>query len=67
MACLFTGSLASDKSNAGKTWQDLKVEEGRYENGKFKLLRILNGDETDCGGPRIGAAPVVLHITLTVR
>src|SRR5450759_1859842 len=44
---------------SGKAWQYLKVEEGRYENGKFKLLRILNGDETDWGGPRIGAAPSV--------
>lgn len=52
---------------SGKAWQYLKVEEGRYENGKFKLLRILNGDETDWGGPRIGAAPSVLHTTLTIR
>jgi hypothetical protein len=54
-------------ANAGKSWQYLKVEEGRYENGKFKLLRIRNGDETDWGGPRIGAAPSVLHTTLTIR
>jgi hypothetical protein len=51
----------------GKVWQYLKVEEGRYENGKFRLLRILNGDETDWGGPRIGAAPLLLHITLITR
>jgi hypothetical protein len=54
-------------ANAGKAWQYLKVEEGRYENGSFKLLRIRNGDETDWGGPRIGAAPVVLHATIVVR
>lgn len=54
-------------ANAGKAWQYLKVEEGCYENGKFNLLRIRNGDETDWGGPRIGAAPVVLHATLVVR
>ena len=54
-------------ANAGKAWQYLKVEEGRYENGKFKLLRILNGDETDWGGPRLGTVPVVLHTTLTTR
>jgi hypothetical protein len=54
-------------ANTGKTWQYLKVEEGRYENGKFKLLRIRNGDETDWGGPRIGSTPVVLHTTLTLR
>jgi hypothetical protein len=54
-------------NNAGKAWQYLKVEEGTYENGKFKLLRIRNGDETDWGGPRIGASPAILHTTLTVR
>ena len=36
--------------NSGKAWQYLKVEEGHYENGTFKPLRILNGDETDWGG-----------------
>jgi len=54
-------------ANAGKAWQYLKVEEGRYENGHFKLLRIRNGDETDWGGPRIGAVPTVLHTTLITR
>jgi hypothetical protein len=54
-------------ANAGKAWQYLKVEEGKYENGTFKSLRILNGDETDWGGPRFGAVPVVLHTTLTTR
>jgi hypothetical protein len=54
-------------SNAGKEWQYLKVEEGSYENGSFKMLRILNGDETDFGGPRFGATPVVLQMTLLVR
>lgn len=63
--CRFTFRLAG--ANAGKTWQYLKVEEGRYENGTFKLLRIRNGDETDWGGPRIGAVLVVLHTTLVVR
>jgi len=53
--------------NSGKAWQYLKVEEGRYENGTFKLLRIRNGDETDWGGPRFGAVPVVLHATLITR
>jgi hypothetical protein len=53
--------------NAGKAWQYLKVEEGRYVNGAFELLRIRNGDETDWGGPRCGATPVVLHTTLITR
>lgn len=46
---------------------NLEVEEGQYENGTFKLLRIRNGDETDWGGPRIGAVPAVLHTTLIIR
>jgi len=54
-------------ANSGKSWQYLKVEEGQYENGTFKLLRIRNGDETDWGGPRIGAVPAILHTTLTTR
>jgi hypothetical protein len=54
-------------TNAGKAWQYLRVEEGKYENGNFKLLRIRNGDETDWGGPRCGAMPVVLHTTLIAR
>jgi len=53
--------------NAGKAWQYLKVEEGKYENGVFKPLRILNGDETDWGGPRCGATPTVLRASLMVR
>lgn len=54
-------------ANKGKAWQYLKVEEGKYEDGKFKLLRIRNGDETDWGGPRIGSVPAILHTTLVVR
>ena len=54
-------------TNEGKAWQYLKVEEGRFENGVFKLLRIRNGDETDWGGPQIGAIPSVLHTTLITR
>jgi len=53
--------------NTGKAWQYLKVEEGNYENGQFKMLRILNGDETDWGGPRFGAKPTVLQISLVTR
>ncbi len=53
--------------NAGKAWQYLKAEEGHYENSIFKPLRILNGDETDWGGPRFGATPTVVTISLVVR
>jgi beta-galactosidase GanA len=29
--------------------QILRAEEGRYENGNWKFIRLLNGDETDFG------------------
>jgi Domain of unknown function (DUF5597)/Beta-galactosidase len=54
-------------SNSGKAWQYLKVEEGKFENDKFKFLRILNGDETDWGGPRFDSCPSVLQATLILR
>jgi len=54
-------------NNANRAWQYLRVDEGHYENGQFKSLRILNGDETDFGGPRFGAEPVVLKVELVVR
>jgi hypothetical protein len=47
-------------------WQHrlfLRVEEGRYENGVFKFLRVWNGDETDWG-LRFDEEPVVLRVTL---
>jgi len=53
--------------NEGKAWQYGKVEEGKYEKGNFKLLRIQNGDETDWGGPGFGESPTVLRVSLIVR
>jgi len=54
-------------NNTGKAWQYGKVEEGHFDNGRFKLLRILNGDQTDWGGPRFGPKPTVLQVSLIVR
>jgi len=48
-----------------KPWQFLKVEEGRYENGMFKLLRLRNGDEVGYGAVSVGAEPVLFRITMT--
>jgi Domain of unknown function (DUF5597) len=50
-----------------RAWQYGKAEEGRYENGVFKPMRILNGDETDWGGPRFGASPTVVRASLILR
>ena len=48
-----------------KRRQFLRVEEGIYENGVFKFLRIWNGDETDWG-LNFGAEPMVLRVSLGV-
>ena len=53
--------------NAGRPWQYLKVEEGWYKDGKFVPARILNGDETDWGGPGFGDKPTITQISLVVR
>ena len=45
--------------------QFLRVEQGIYENGVFKLLRTQNGDATDFG-LRFGEEPVVLRVTLGI-
>ena len=53
--------------NTGKAWQYLKAEEGSYHNGVFKPLRILNGDETDWGGPAFGIKPTIVQASLITR
>ncbi len=45
-----------------KRRQFLKVEEGTYETGVSKFIRILNGDQTDWG-LNFGAEPVVLRVS----
>jgi hypothetical protein len=44
--------------------QFLRVEEGTYENGVFKLLRIVNGGETDWGLDFFDRDPMVLRVSL---
>ena len=41
----------------------LRVEEGAYDGGVFRVARILNGDETDWG-LNFGSAPQVLRVQL---
>jgi hypothetical protein len=43
--------------------QFLRVEEGVYENGAFKFLRILNGDQTDWG-LIFSSEPEVLRVSV---
>jgi beta-galactosidase GanA len=53
-----TGGPASAKQRAY-----LLVEEGTYDNGKFKFLRIWNGDQTDWG-LNFTSAPQILRVTV---
>ena len=48
---------------AGKNRQFLRIEEGVYENGAFKFLRVLNGDQTD-GGLDFSSEPLVLRVSV---
>jgi hypothetical protein len=52
-------------SQADKQRQFMRVDEGTYENGVFKFIRILNGDETDWG-LNLRAEPIVLRVSLGV-
>lgn len=63
--CRFTFEGAG--VNTGKAWQYLKVEEGEMKDGVFHADRILNGDETDFGGPKILNSPRMLHVRLVSR
>ncbi|HEX4054548.1 MAG TPA: DUF5597 domain-containing protein [Tepidisphaeraceae bacterium] len=51
---------------AKKPWQYLSVKEGKYEDGVFQPIRILNGDQTD-HGLFFRSAPAVLRVTLYTR
>jgi hypothetical protein len=44
-----------------KQW--LRVQEGTYENGVFKVLRLQNGDQTD-GGLGFSSEPLVLRVSV---
>lgn len=48
---------------AEKQRQFLRVEEGSYLDGEFKMIRIWNGDETDWG-LNFRSEPVILRVSL---
>jgi beta-galactosidase GanA len=50
---------------ADKRRQFVRVDEGTYDNGVFKFIRILNGDETD-NGLNFRSEPVALKVSLGV-
>ena len=68
---IVTGNYASIRfrpagRNTGKAWEFLTVEEGQYDDGVFRPIRIWNGDETDFG-LNFSSAPQVLRVRLSVR
>ena len=50
-------------TEANKRRQFLRVEEGTYEDGAFKFIRVLNGDETDYG-LNFRSEPTVLRVSV---
>ena len=50
-------------TDAKKHRQFLRVEEGIYEDGVFKFMRILNGDQTD-RGLNFSSEPEVLRVSV---
>jgi hypothetical protein len=52
-------------TQADKHRQFMRADEGTYENGVFKFIRILNGDETD-NGLSLRTEPIALRVSLGV-
>jgi Domain of unknown function (DUF5597) len=50
-------------TETGKRRQFLRAEEGTYENGAFKFMRVLNGDETDYG-LNFRSEPTILRVSV---
>ena len=63
---IVVGSGQTPAAEINGKWQHrqfLRVEEGAYEDGAFKFLRILNGDQTDWG-LNFSSEPEVLRVSL---
>ena len=64
-ALLFAGlNFRPTDITGGKHREFVRVEEGSYVAGKWKFLRIWNGDQTDYG-LNFTTIPQVLRVTLT--
>jgi hypothetical protein len=48
---------------SGKQRQFVRVEEGTYDAGKFRPIRIWNGDQTDWG-LNFASAPQVVRVSV---
>jgi beta-galactosidase GanA len=55
--------LAATAAAGGKQRQYMRVEEGTYDSGKWKPVRIWNGDQTDWG-LNFTSAPQILRVVL---
>jgi hypothetical protein len=55
-------SFARDEAD-GRRGQLLRVEEGRYVDGRWQMRRLWNGDETDYG-LNLGGEPLLLKVSL---
>ena len=60
-SCRVDFQPADPQSKAKREY--VHVEEGTFENGEFKLVRVWNGDQTDWG-LNLGMKPVVLRARL---
>ena len=49
--------------STGLKMQFARVEEGAYENGEWKFVRVWNGDQTDWG-LNFTSVPQVLRVRL---
>jgi len=49
---------------AGQRMQILSAEQGYYEDGVWKKLRLWNGDETDRGLSFLPGQPAVVRVRL---
>jgi hypothetical protein len=65
-AAIVEGTQQNPSALIDGKWQHrqfLRVEEGAYDNGVFKPIRIWNGDETDWGLD-FGDEPIVLRVSV---
>jgi beta-galactosidase GanA len=61
--CRVDFQVGAAAESAGKQRQYLRVEEGTYDKGKFKFVRLWNGDQTDWG-LNFTSTPQVLRVKL---
>ncbi len=56
-------TFALSTAHSGENMEYLRVEQGTYVDGKWKVLRLWNGDQTDWG-LNFKHSPYILHVRL---